>query len=185
MLLNIRAAQRTMDSDKQLARQALADAERVGTTGISEIRTVLVDLRNAHREDPAQAESLASLPDGESILRLLHEQSHIRVSHSGEIESLTGPIAISVYRLLQECITNCSKYASPGSAVISLEVEPKEILLSSSNDLLAGNKTPPSLSDRTLGLISMRERVSSLGGTFNAGVEGTQWTVYCQIPRHD
>lgn len=185
MLLNIRAAQRTMDTDKTLARQALTDAERVGTTGISEIRTVLVDIRNAHEEDAAQTESLASLPDGENILRLLQQQSHINVTHSGDVASLQGPIAISVYRLLQECITNCSKYASPGSAVINLEVEPNEILLSSSNALVAGSQSPPSLSDKTLGLISMRERVGSLGGTFTAGVEGTQWKVNCQIPRHD
>lgn len=185
MLLNIRAAQRVLDSDKDVAQQALTDAERVGTTGISEIRSALVELRDQPNSDTAHAEQRSSLPDGAAILALLNQQSHIDVSTSGEIASLTGPLAVTVYRLLQECITNCSKHASPGSASITLILASNELTLSSRNTLCTNNRTSPSISDKTLGLISMRERVNSLGGTFSAGIEKNHWQVQCWIPRHD
>ncbi len=185
MLLNIRAAQRVLDTDPKVAQQALSDAERVGTTGISDIRTALVEIRDENNGDELYSELRSSLPDGEAIIELLHQQSHISVTSSGNLESLKGPLAVTIYRLLQECITNCSKYALPGSASITLDVKSQEIILSSSNALRKEYKTPLPISEKTLGLISMRERVNSLGGRFNAGIEGNYWKVHCWMPRND
>ncbi len=185
MLLNIRAAQRALDKDALLAKQALNDAERIGTHGIAEIRTTLVDIRGNHNAAVAPAEPLASLPNGEAILRLLQQQSHIDIVYSGDIASLQGPLAVTVYRLLQECITNCSKYAASGSAAINLDINRDEIILHSHNELKTGSNVPTSLSEKTLGLIGMRERVNSLGGSFTAGIHEDQWQIECRVPRHD
>lgn len=185
MLLNIRAAQRALENNQQEAQQALTDAERVGTTGIAEIRTALVELRDENRPDEEHSKPLSSLPDGEAVQLLLQRQSHINVSSSGDIASLKGPLAIAVYRILQECITNCSKYALADTATISLAVESDEIILSSRNALRKDSRTSPSISGKTLGLISMRERVNSLGGEFSAGINGNHWQVHCRMPRND
>lgn len=185
MLLNIRAAQRALDSDQQVARQALTDAERVGTTGIADIRSALIEIRDERGIDSSRTEQRSSLPDGEAVMQLLQSQTHISVSSSGDVVSLKGPVAVAVYRLLQECITNCSKYALPESASINLLVEPNDITLNSQNNLRTRNKTAAAISEKTLGLISMRERVNSLGGTFKAGIEGDSWQVHCWIPRND
>lgn len=184
MLLNIRAAQRALGSDQREAQLALTDAERVGTNGMAEIRTVLVELRS-DKPHPEHTPPFSSLPDGEAVLQLLQQQSHIDVSCSGDVTSLKGPMAITVYRILQECITNCSKYARPDTATITLIVDPEEIILSSRNALTTNRNTAPSLSGKTLGLISMRERVSSLGGEFSAGVDDGYWQVHCRMPRYD
>jgi len=184
MLLNIRAAQRALDTDRAEANQALADAERIGTTGIAEIRTALVDLRDNAGAESEFAEGLSSLPDGEDVQRLLQQQTHIAINTRGDVRTLKGPLAVAIYRILQECITNCSKYAPTGTAALSLNVESDQVFLQSQNDLPAGNTRSTTVSEKTLGLISMRERVASLGGEFRAGVEGELWCVHCRIPRH-
>jgi len=183
MLLNIRAAQRLMDASNSNAQNALLDAERVGTMGIADIRTALVDLRSDPSYKSNASETLSSLPDGETVLSLLDQQEHICVTKSGEVSALKGPLAIVVYRILQECITNILKYALKDSAKINLEITADEVILTAENrmDLINVSAFPD---HKTLGLISMRERATSLGGTFSAGADRNIWTVDCRLPRH-
>lgn len=183
MLLNIRAAQRLMDASNSNAQNALLDAERVGTMGIADIRTALVDLRSDPSYKSNASETLSSLPDGETVLSLLDQQEHICVTKSGEVSALKGPLAIVVYRILQECITNILKYALKNSAKINLEITADEVILTAENrmDLINVSAFPD---HKTLGLISMRERATSLGGTFSAGADRNIWTVDCRLPRH-
>ena len=184
MLLNIRAAMRSMESNQEEARQALTDAERVGTTGMAEIRAALVDLRSDKALDIEGGDKLFRLPDGDAVLELLQQQTHITVDTSGDVERLKGPLAVAVYRILQECITNCSKHAQPGTAAISLTVHHDEIILTSGNALMNSGIISTEKSFRSMGLISMRERVKSLGGSFSAGLQDRHWQVNCRIPRH-
>ena len=185
MLLNIRAALRALDTDHEETRQALTDAERIGTTGMADIRAALVDLRSDTLLGTERAEALSSLPDGDAIVQLLEQQSHINVTLHGDIRQLQGPLAVAIHRVLQECITNCSKYALKDTATVTLNVRADEVVLMAENAFSANQITPPPASVQSIGLISMRERVTSLGGSFSSGAIGNRWQINCRIPRYD
>lgn len=184
MLLNIRAALRALDNDREETRQALTDAEHIGTTGMADIRTALVDLRSDTLLTTERAEALSSLPDGDAILGLLEQQTRIKVTMHGDIEQLNGPLAVAVHRILQECITNCSKHALRDTAAIVVDVQPNEVILIADNAFAANHVKPLSESAHSIGLISMRERVTSLGGSFSSGAIGNRWQINCRIPRY-
>lgn len=182
MLLNIRAAQRALDNDSETTRSALADAEQIGTTGLADIRTALTDLTDESVDVNPSSQTLASLPDGEAILQLLDQQRHIAIEIQGDIALLHGQLAVSLYRILQECITNISKYAAAESGSISLTRSAGHIVLKSCNAIQPGLQHSSTRSAISIGLISMRERTTNLGGTFSCGEEAGQWTLICRIP---
>lgn len=133
----------------------------------------------------ADSEALSSLPDGEAVVKLLAEQDQIEVNTTGNVAALKGPLAVALYRISQECITNMSKYAAPGTATITLSANESHVMLYAENELATEQTMTVSFSEKTLGLISMRERVNSLRGTFSAGVEGKHWKIMCTLPNHD
>ena len=93
-------------------------------------------------------------------------------------------MAIAIYRVLQECITNILKHGAFQDASIEFNVKPDEVRLISVNTVVPTDSSRVYEADKTIGLVGMRERVSSLGGEFSAGVDGNCWRLDCRIPRH-
>jgi len=165
MLLNVRAAQRDFKDNPSESLKALTDAETTGVRGVEDIRAAMVGLRSDVVSGESEKQGLTSLPDGESIQRLLQRQNHLCVKTTGDLQTLKGPVGIAVYRTLQECITNITKHSSDGAGNLNLTMGDKYIELQSDNAVTESFKPP--LSGATLGLIGMRERLE------------------CRIPIHD
>lgn len=81
--------------------------------------------------------------------------------YTGDFSGLDERINISLYRIVQECLTNISKHASAGTVNVELLSYDKSISLVVSDN---GAGFDMSESSGGLGLIGMRERVTSLGG---------------------
>lgn len=77
------------------------------------------------------------------------------------LSNLGERINISLYRIVQECLTNITKHASANTVRIELIRDEKSISLMVSDN---GAGFDMRLSRSGLGLIGMRERVTSLGG---------------------
>jgi len=91
-------------------------------------------------------------------------------------------IGLTLYRIVQEALTNTLKHAGPcdvaiqldyGGDALTVEVVDKSIVRRSRRD--AGPSGH--------GLIGMRERAAAFGGTFSAGPSNTGWRVVVNIPR--
>lgn len=84
------------------------------------------------------------------------------------------------YRIVQESLTNAAKHA-PGSSV-RLSIVPTDgaLDLEVDNDLTVG--TPQTPTEGGVGLVSMRERTTALGGTFTAGRQDGVWRVRASLP---
>jgi len=80
---------------------------------------------------------------------------------SADLNNLDERTGISLYRIMQECLTNISKHAAATEVCIELSNTDKIILLRVSDN---GSGFDVDTPVRGLGLIGMRERVSSLGG---------------------
>ncbi len=91
---------------------------------------------------------------------------------------------ISIYRIIQECLTNIVKHASAKRVDIKLDNDAERLSLFISDD---GVGMDQNLSDHShnmgLGLIGMRERIQALKGLFSYETSsGEGFRIFIHIP---
>jgi signal transduction histidine kinase len=84
---------------------------------------------------------------------------------SGDLADLGERINITIYRIVQECLTNVTKYANAAQVTINLSANSWGLVLGVRDDGQGMDLSAPTGSG--LGLIGMRERAEALGGTFS------------------
>jgi PAS domain S-box-containing protein len=92
-----------------------------------------------------------------------HPGVKCRFEAQGELEGFGEKVNITLYRLVQECLTNVAKHADAGRVTISLKRDGDRVRFEFEDD---GRGFDPAGRKRGLGLIGLRERVESLGGRF-------------------
>ncbi|MEV4476854.1 histidine kinase [Nonomuraea sp. NPDC049504] len=99
----------------------------------------------------------------------------------GDWARLPEGVGLSVYRIVQEALTNVVKHAAPARCRVSVVADEKEVRIEVLDD---GPRRRTSPSDGSgHGLIGMRERVSMYGGTFEAGSRrGRGFRVFATLP---
>ena len=99
---------------------------------------------------------------------------------SGDLASLGERINITVYRIVQECLTNITKYAQAGNVTIALTGAADRLILDIKDD---GRGMDLSIPRTGLGLIGMRERVEALGGEFTLdSSDGEGLSIMISVP---
>jgi signal transduction histidine kinase len=90
-------------------------------------------------------------------------------------------VGLSVYRIVQEALTNVVKHAAPARCRVTVVADEKEVRIEVLDD---GPRRRTSPSDGSgHGLFGMRERVSMYGGTFEAGSRrGRGFRVFATLP---
>jgi signal transduction histidine kinase len=91
-------------------------------------------------------------------------------------------VALHLYRIAQEAVTNAVKHGKPGEVVVKLEAGPAEILLSISDNGVG--LPPPAQRREGAGLRIMRYRAAAIAATLkidSAVAGGT--LVRCEVPR--
>jgi signal transduction histidine kinase len=111
------------------------------------------------------------------------ERTGIRFDlHLGDDDMLESHVAIALFRILQETLTNVARHAGANKVHVELAVDPREVMLRVRDDGRGITESEIS-STQALGLLGMRERARTLGGevTFE-GVRGQGTTVTVRIP---
>lgn len=110
-----------------------------------------------------------------------HPQVKCEFVARGNLESLGETINITLYRLVQECLTNVAKHAQASRVDIALEVDAEEHVVLRIRDNGRGFTRP--VADLGLGLLGLRERVETLGGELQVhGFGGEGVEVRARIP---
>ena len=81
----------------------------------------------------------------------------------GELDDLDEQTNITLYRLVQECLTNVAKHADAKQVAVSMTRATQEVRFSFSDN---GKGFDPTQRHRGLGLVGLRERVEALAGRF-------------------
>ncbi|HEV8646267.1 MAG TPA: ATP-binding protein [Burkholderiales bacterium] len=81
----------------------------------------------------------------------------------GELDDLDEQTNITLYRLVQECLTNVAKHAEATQVAVSMTRAAQDVRFSFSDN---GKGFDPSQKRRGLGLVGLRERVEALAGHF-------------------
>lgn len=162
------AARFTLESDPDVARDALSGVEASARSAIEELRVLLGTLRRPEAERP-DTESNSTV--GLAALPALVQENRVaglstRLETLGEeypVETLTG---FTLYRVAQEALTNVRKHGGPtATADLRLRYLPAGLELEVGNT----GSAPRAGLGTGLGQLGMRERVAALGGEIELG----------------
>jgi len=107
-------------------------------------------------------------------------QLQISLHLSGEINGFDEQFNITVYRIVQECLTNVVKHAQASSVKVNLALSPDSLEIQISDDGKGIGELPEG---HRFGILGIKERVHALGGEvqYGSGPEGgTQ--IVAQLP---
>jgi signal transduction histidine kinase len=167
------------------ASAALESIEAISRTAQDELRVVLGLLRDgaAGTAPLAPAPRLADVTDLADTVRAAGLRLDLRMEGTGG--RLSPALELSVYRVMQEALTNVVKHAPGARTVAELTVRAGKVRLDVRNDGGPGGgpAAPPAGLDAGLGITGMRERVGAFGGWLVAGpAAGGGFQVTAEIP---
>jgi signal transduction histidine kinase len=119
----------------------------------------------SHRLHPPKLDYLGVVSACASFCRDVSRQQNVDIafSHDGIPDGLPNHMALSLFRVLQEAVTNAVRHAGVRDVAVTLRGSPEEIQLEIA-DAGAGFDRDTVLSGRALGLIGMQERVRLVKG---------------------
>jgi signal transduction histidine kinase len=171
---------RLMSKHPDQAAAALESIEAIGRTAQEELRVVLGLLRD---EQPgsaalAPAPKLADLKELADTVRASGTPVELRMS--GSDRELSPALELSIYRVVQEALTNVVKHAPSAHATVDLSVTSGQVRLEVAND---GGRAASQPSGPGHGIVGMRERVAAFGGWLVAEpVAGRGFRVVAEVP---
>jgi signal transduction histidine kinase len=145
------------------------------------LRSTLLRLRAQHIEKIGLEASLRQLISDYNM------QSGSRavfcLNVSGHLAALPRHVAIDIYRIAQECLTNAVRHGSPTEVMLRVghdESQAGTIVLSvednGGGDAAMLNRSPGN------GIFGIRERIAALGGTLSIGRAATGVRIAAVIP---
>lgn len=168
MVVQAGAARRSFESGRAGAAEALRVIEETGRDASTELRRLLTLV------DP-EGDSIAAEPDGTPGLRDLRPLvDRARAAGlaadlvvEGEPVPIPGGLALAVYRVAQEAVTNVIRHAEAQHIRLGLHYAPGQLQLEIRDDGRAASDPPGSTSGN--GITGMRERAGIYGGELFAG----------------
>ena len=182
MIVHADGAAYTIRSQPEVAENAVRTIADTGRLALTEMRRLLGVLRSEDAET-----QWAPQPDARGVVELAENTRAagvpVRLEISGDVDDLPVGVGLSVYRIVQEALTNTIKHAGAGTtALVRLARTPEELRLEVVDN---GFGTPHDVVKVSggNGLIGMRERAAVLGGEFEAGPNpGGGWRVRASFP---
>ncbi len=163
------AARRIVETDPKEAAALLAEMGIQTTAAVNDIRRLASELR------PPALDSLGLVGALEQHARMLEP---IHVSVYGSLPQLPAAIEVATYRIATEALTNVVRHSTATSVDVRLDS-------SRSHAHLCVTDNGSSINGawvKGVGLTSMRERATELGGTFVAGPVADGGRVEVAIP---
>ena len=136
---------------------------------IVSVRRIAADLR------PAMLDDLGLVPAIEHMLHEFSQRHGIVVgmdANASEVE-FRDPLTTSVYRMIQEVLTNVARHARATEVRVAIRVEGDELTVSARDNGI-GIGAAPLNSGKSFGILGIKERARTLGGGANiySPVEG-------------
>jgi len=175
MLLHAGAARRVLDQDPDGARRLLESIETIGRAAFVDLDVALrLTERNPRATEPG-------LNDVHYLIDVMRRVGvDVELTMTGEPRNITLEVDGACYRIIQEALTNVAKHAPGASVRVNVRFEPSAVEMSVINGSTTVMAPAPVRPGR--GLRGMRERVSGLGGQFEAGQVESGFAVRAMIP---
>ncbi|MHC4269430.1 MAG: HAMP domain-containing protein [Planctomycetota bacterium] len=180
---NLEVIDKLLPKDADESRKWLAESKKFLVETIHEIRSLSFALK------PPMLDELGLVPTIESYSKEFSARTNIAVHVKSNIkdENLHSNTELSLYRMVQEALTNVVKHSGAGNVHIKLYHEDSKLVLSIEDD---GNgfdiekMWQGKINEYGIGLLGMRERFASAGADFqvySGKGKGTKLIARCQI----
>ncbi|MFD8881513.1 sensor histidine kinase [Streptomyces erythrochromogenes] len=185
MQLMAGGARANLAHDTEAAREALVILEDSGRIALREMRQLLDVLRAGEEPDetpPAPQPGAADLERIVTESRLAGTETEFTVD--GPVRPLPPSVGLTLFRIVQEALTNTRKHAGQARARVRVTYHPDEVAVEVCDD---GAGAPPPTARPAAGtgygLIGMHERVALQGGTLEAAArDGGGFRVAARLP---
>jgi signal transduction histidine kinase len=192
MTVQAGVGRRLMAQRPEEANAALESIEVIGRTAQEELRVVLGLLC----DDDGEAASLAPMPKLADLTELAEtvqaSGTPVTLQTSGADSQLSPALELSIYRVVQEALTNVVKHAPGASATVDVVISSAEVRVEITDD---GRRTGvssavgdivPGQRARGQGIRGMRERIAAFGGSLVAEPLGDRgFHVVARVPAND
>ncbi|MEV0807681.1 histidine kinase [Micromonospora sp. NPDC050200] len=201
MIVQADGARYMLDRDPEIARTAVKVVADTGRQALEEMRRLVGVLREPSAPEPSAAPGAAGEPDGAGVAadserrratvaelpalldRFRDAGLRVRYTVSGDPPPLPPGLDLTVYRVVQEALTNALKHAGVGASVtVTIEHAPDAVVVRVVDD---GHGRPPvgPAPSGGHGLVGMRERVGVYDGSLVAGPRlAGGWRVEARLP---
>jgi signal transduction histidine kinase len=148
------------------AAATLATIERLSREALGELNQLLGLLRRDAADDPARR-PVPTLADLDALLAATRAAGvPVELAVDGPVRDLSPGVQLSVYRIVQESLTNVAKHAPGAAAMVTMHYTDSHLCLEVVNEpsALAATRTIPG----GRGVLGMRERAELHGGSLRA-----------------
>jgi signal transduction histidine kinase len=178
---------RLMVKRPEEAGSALESIEMIGRTAQDELRVVLGLLR----DEDAEAAALAPAPSLVDLKELVDtvraSGTPVELRTSGTDRQLSPALQLTLYRVVQEALTNVVRHAPRARATVDLAVSATQVRLEVADDggssgRPAVDQERPAIPGTGHGIVGMRERIGAFGGWLVAEPLTRGFRVHAEIP---
>ncbi|MCC3651222.1 histidine kinase [Streptomyces sp. S07_1.15] len=155
--------------------EALLAIQEAGREAARELRATLEALRDDGTAPPPGLDDLPGL-----VERAGRAGLEASLTVEGRREDVPAAVGRTVYRIVQEALTNTARHAAAATASVRVDCRPDVLAVRVDDD---GGATPDAAPVPGVGLLGMRERVTALGGRLRAEPrDGGGFTVRAELP---
>jgi len=170
-------------SSPERAADVMRSVSATGRRALADTRRLLGVLRQRPGQEPGS--TLQPVPDLTQLDSLIEQVRSAGLDTTLEIHGrapdVPAGVQLTVYRLVQEALTNTLKHGGEGArASVRLRYLPGELLVDIDDD--GAGAAAPATAGVGSGLLGMRERVHAYGGDVQAGPRGPAgWRVFARL----
>ena len=180
----------TLRSDPDRAAEAVREASSVGRTALSELRRALTVLRagepgpSAATDDAVSRTPAPKIADLDRLLvPIRHTGLDVSLTIEGPVAALTPGLQLTIYRLVQESLTNTVKHATGANhAGVTIRTGPVGTEVWIVDNGTASGVPSQHAPGSGQGIIGMHERAAGHGGRVETGRTTTGWMVRAWFP---
>jgi signal transduction histidine kinase len=204
MTIQISAARRVAATKPDSAEESLAAAEQAGRQTLNELNSMLGVLRGADAsigaaawpgqtpegetwiEDPSTGQPRSPLPKLGDVAELVDGLAKagrpITLTVLGDPPQVPPSVGVVIYRVVQEALTNATRYAGDAPIAVELIYSPEAISIFVDDE--GPGAAAQSRPGGGHGLVGMSERLLTVGGSLSAGprTPGPGWRVHATVP---
>jgi signal transduction histidine kinase len=160
MTMQLEAAGKLVAAEPERAAESIAKAEEMARESLAEVRRSVTALRDSPVDTAALGDAI-----GELVEAIYDSGVATTFSVKGKSQSLPIQAKTALYRAAQEGLTNVRKHAKASAVEIKLAYDPEQVTLTVTDNGVGRRGEE----NAGFGLLGLRERLSLVGGTLEAG----------------
>ncbi|WP_157729360.1 sensor histidine kinase [Tumebacillus algifaecis] len=174
LLVQLQAARKMQERDLEQSGEILVRCEDVARSALQQVRLSVQALREEETQQSTLVESLRQLLGDFADLTGLETQLQVQ----GQLQIVPETLKPTIYRIVQESLTNAKRHGNATSASVSVQVSEREVRLRIFDNGTGTAEVVPGF-----GLINLRERVLEFGGTvLFSSQQGTGFSTEVSFP---